>query len=41
MNNLAHLPSGTRIFVDALILALYFTDHPYLADACCANNMAG
>ena len=34
MNSLAHVPSGTRVFVDASILALYFTDHPYLADAC-------
>jgi len=34
MNDLAHVPSGTRIFVDASILALYFTDHPCLADAC-------
>ena len=34
MNNLAHVPSGTSISVDASILVLYFTDHPYLADAC-------
>ena len=34
MNNLAYIPSGTRVFVDASILALYFTDHPDLADAC-------
>jgi predicted nucleic acid-binding protein len=34
MDDLAHVPSGTRIFVDASSLALYFTDHPHLADAC-------
>jgi predicted nucleic acid-binding protein len=34
VNDLAHVRSGTRIFVDASILGLYFTDHPHLADAC-------
>ncbi len=34
MDDLTLVPSGTRIFVDASILALYFTDHVHLADDC-------
>ena len=34
MNDLAHVPSGTRIFVDASVLALHFTGHPELGPPC-------
>jgi predicted nucleic acid-binding protein len=34
MNDLAQVPSGTRIFVDASVLALHFTDHPELGPPC-------
>ena len=34
MNNLAYLPSGTHIFVDASVLALHFTGHLELGPPC-------
>ncbi|MDY7078711.1 MAG: PIN domain-containing protein [Chloroflexota bacterium] len=34
MKDLAHVPSGTRIFVDASVLALHFTGHPELGPPC-------
>ena len=34
MNDLAHVPSGTRIFADASILALHFIGHPELGPSC-------
>jgi len=34
MSDLAHVPSGTRIFVDASVLALHFTGHPELGPPC-------
>jgi predicted nucleic acid-binding protein len=34
MNDLACVPPGTRIFVDATILALHFTGHPELGPPC-------
>ena len=34
MNDLAHVPSGTSIFVDASVLALHFTGHPELGPPC-------
>jgi len=34
MKDLAYVPSGTRVFVDASVLALHFTGHPELGPPC-------
>lgn len=34
MNDLASVPPGTRVFVDASVLALHFTGHPKLGPPC-------